>query len=130
LEKRRRFSTASTAIILLPFLLTESEGISSQSWAPSRSHVVISGWVISREQEWFFSAERRRTTDAGEQDPQEPIDGTEPGAVRRLAPEDGELVPEGQDLRLERETRGDGGPERGQHGHECGDHAGGEGYQR
>lgn len=50
--------------------------------------------------------------------------------MRRLAPEDGELVPEGQDLRLQGEARGDGGPDGGQQGNKRGDHVAGEGYQR
>ena len=49
-------------------------------------------------------------------------------ALWRSALENGELVPEGQDL--QGEARGDGGPKVGQQGNERGDHAAGEGYQR
>lgn len=68
--------------------------------------------------------------DAGERDPQESIDRAEPGSVRRLALEDGELVAEGQDFRLEGETRADGRPDGGQQGRERSDHAAREAIKR
>ena len=50
----------------------------------------------------------------GEQHPNEAIGPAEPQAVRRLALADGDLVPEGKDLRLQVKTRLDEGLEGGQ----------------
>ena len=58
-----------------------------------------------------------------QQDPQPAIGATKPGSRRRLALEDGELMPEREDLRLELETRPSEGPEGGEQGDEQRGHA-------
>ena len=50
--------------------------------------------------------------------------GRSRGRVARLTLEDGELVPKGEDLRLELEARPDDGPEGGEQGDERRGHAG------
>lgn len=53
-----------------------------------------------------------------QQYPQLAIGLTKPGSRSRLALEDGELMPEREDLRLELQTRPSEGPEGGEHGDE------------
>jgi len=64
-----------------------------------------------------------------QQHPQEAISGTETQAPRRLALEYGELMPEGENLHLELETRPNGGPEGGEQREEQRSHTGRERYQ-
>ena len=58
-----------------------------------------------------------------QQYPQQAIGATKPGSPRRLALEDGELMPERENLRLELETRPNEGPEGGEQGDEQRGHA-------
>lgn len=62
----------------------------------------------------------------GEQHPEEAIDLAEPRPPRPLPLEHGELMPQGEDLRLEVKARSETGPEGGDQGGERCDHAGGE----
>ena len=56
-----------------------------------------------------------------QQHPQEPIGATKPRARQRLALEDDELMPEGENFRLELETRPNDGQQGGEQGNEqCG----------
>ena len=58
-----------------------------------------------------------------QQHPRQAIGATETRALRRLALEDGELMPQGENLHLEIETRSNGGAERGEQGDEQRGHA-------
>ena len=61
--------------------------------------------------------------------PQQAVGPAKPRAPWRLALEDGELMPEGENLRFELKTRANGGPEGGQQSYEQSQHAGRERYQ-
>ena len=61
--------------------------------------------------------------DPREHDPQEAIGVTETGASRRLALKDGELMAQGDNLRLELKTRPNGTAEGGEQGDEQRGHA-------
>ena len=62
-----------------------------------------------------------------EDHPQPAIKAAEARALRRLAPEDGELMPKRKNLRFERETRPNRRPDGGEQGNEEWGHAGTDG---
>ena len=65
----------------------------------------------------------------GEQHPEEAIDLAQPGPPGCLALEDGQLMPEGENLRLEVEAGPKSGPEGGDQGKQGRGHGGPERYQ-
>jgi hypothetical protein len=66
---------------------------------------------------------------ARQEHPEQAIGATEMWTLRGVALKDGQLMPQGENLRLELETRLDGGPKGGEQRDEQGGHLAGERYQ-